>query len=74
MKRAKRDDTDYDRRGFVNLVATIVLLVYALALAWTLLALGERERLERCIASGRKDCVALPALPGTVRLLPGRGP
>jgi hypothetical protein len=74
MKRARRDDTDYERRGFVNLAATIVLLVYAIALTWTLLALGERERLERCIAAGRKDCVSLPALPGTVRLLPSRGP
>lgn len=70
----KRDDTDYERRTFVNLVATIVLLVYAIALVATLGSLFERERMERCIASGRKDCVALPAPPGAARVMPSRGP
>lgn len=74
MKPAKRDDTDYDRRTFINLAATIVPLVYAIAMVLTLTALSERNRMERCIASGRKDCVAVPAPPGPARVLPNRGP
>ncbi|MBK9083349.1 MAG: hypothetical protein IPL88_15315 [Rhizobiales bacterium] len=69
----RRDETDYERRTFVNLVVTILLLVYALAFAWTLLAFGRYTDIERCVASGRSDCVQLPTPPRSVLLLPNRG-
>lgn len=73
MRRARRDDTDYDRRTFVNLAATIVLLVYAIAMTATLLSFSHKLEVERCVASGRKDCVALPTPPRSVLVLPMRG-
>ena len=51
------DRTDYDQRGFVNLAATACILALALALGWTAKTLDRQFALERCLDSGRKDCV-----------------
>ncbi len=60
------DDTDYDQRNTANLVALTVLLVLTIALVWIVMAFDERRRIERCIGSGRKDCLQIEA--------PARGP
>lgn len=61
MTRNRRDDTDYERRTLANLVATIALLLVALALTWTVQATERRRALERCVYSGRLACPAAQA-------------
>jgi hypothetical protein len=61
MTRDRRDDTDYERRTLANLVATIALLLVALALTWTVQAMERRRALERCVYSGRLACPAAQA-------------
>jgi hypothetical protein len=58
--RAQRD-IDYKHRTTVNLVAAIALLIIALAVVWTFNALDQRRKTERCLASGRRDCVEIDA-------------
>jgi hypothetical protein len=58
---AREDDTDYDHRHFVNLVAMAFLLAVAAALIWTVLAMDEYEKLQRCLNAGRRDCVKIDA-------------
>lgn len=57
------DETDYDHRHFVNLAAIAFLLALAFCLAWTVKIFDEQLELERCIASGRKDCVEISTPP-----------
>ena len=58
---AREDTTDYDHRHFVNLVAMAFLLVIAAALIWTVTAMDEYEKLQRCLNAGRRDCVKIDA-------------
>ncbi len=60
-----RDATDYAHRTFVNLAATAVLLFVAVCIVWTVRAIETQEKLQRCLASGRRDCVDIggPARP-----------
>jgi hypothetical protein len=61
---------DYSHRHFVNLAATIVLLTLALASMWTIKAIDNQEKLQRCFHSGRKDCVPVATPPsGMVQLV-----
>lgn len=54
---------DYSHRHFVNLAATVVLLTLALASMWTIKAIDNQEKLQRCFNSGRKDCIPVPTPP-----------
>lgn len=58
-----RDETDYAQRHFVNLAATAFLLALAICIAWTIRVFDQQQALERCIASGRKDCVQISQPP-----------
>ena len=53
----------YAHRHFVNLAATAFLLVLAIVVIWTVRVMDQQESLRRCLASGRKDCVAIQAPP-----------
>ena len=53
------DHTDYAQRRRVNIVVAIVAAVLLGALIWTVRAIQENERLQRCHASGRRDCEKL---------------
>ena len=53
------DTTDYQHRNFVNLAATVALLVVALGAAWTVKAIEAQQKMERCLYSGRRDCLEL---------------
>lgn len=53
------EEAEYQQRVGANLMATIALLLLAIASVVTVKALIEQERTRRCIASGRGDCVAL---------------
>ncbi|MBM3608778.1 MAG: hypothetical protein FJX29_10080 [Alphaproteobacteria bacterium] len=57
------DETDYEQRHFVNLAAAVFLLALAICIAWTIRIFDQQQALERCIASGRKDCVQIAQPP-----------
>lgn len=64
-RRGKADETDYAQRAFLNLLATIALLVIATGMVWTVLALDAQEKLRRCLDTGQRECVQLvPPQPG----------
>ena len=66
------DDTDYEHRHFINLLAIIFLLAIGGAIIWTLRAMDENERLQRCLNAGRRDCVKIETPPSTGVRLPVR--
>ncbi len=43
-------------RAFVNLVAAIALILLAAAAFWLLKAMNDRQKLEKCLNLGRRDC------------------
>ena len=65
------DETNYEHRHFINLLSIAFLLVVAVAIIWTVKAMEENERMQRCISSGRRNCVQLdvPQPAATVRML-----
>ena len=52
-----RDHTDYEHRHFVNLAATAFILALGFVLIWTIQTFDRYRALEKCLDSGRKDCV-----------------
>jgi hypothetical protein len=48
-----------ERRTTVNLAATIVLLLVAIAMIWVFRRLDERSKLEVCLEAGRRDCASV---------------
>lgn len=64
---AGRDDVDYAHRHFVNLVSVAFLLTLALAMVWTVKTIDQQETTRKCFASGRRDCVEIPAPPREMR-------
>ncbi|MCB1541533.1 MAG: hypothetical protein KDJ25_12065 [Rhodoblastus sp.] len=57
------DEPDYAHRRLVNLVAAIALLVLAIVLVLAMNMLDNQRRLQRCLDSGRRDCLAVPTPP-----------
>ena len=53
------DPTDYEHRHFVNLAAAAFLLCIAIAIIWTVKAMEDYENLQKCLGSGRRECVDL---------------
>ena len=69
-QRLEADETDYGRRTFINLLATICLLVVATGIIWAVQALDAQEKLRRCLDTGARECVQLvPPRPG-IRMMP----
>ena len=67
---SNRQPVDYSHRHFVNLAATVFLLSLAIVSIWTINAFDRQEKLQRCINSGRKDCIPVAAPPrGMVELV-----
>jgi hypothetical protein len=67
---AEADETDYGQRTFLNLLATICLLVVATGIIWAVQALNAQEKLRRCLDTGARECVQLvPPHPG-IRVMP----
>ena len=67
--RGNDDDTDYQHRNFVNLVAAVVLLAIAIGVVWVVKAMEADEALNRCLETGRRDCVRIDAPPRpTIRM------
>ncbi len=63
------DEVDYAQRDFINLVATIFLLVLAITIAWTLRTVTDNEKQLRCVESGRRDCMQIVTPPQGMRAL-----
>ena len=57
------DDIDYSHRNMVNLVGAIALLVIAIVLIFALNMIDDQRKLQRCVDSGRRDCMAVPTPP-----------
>jgi hypothetical protein len=50
------DDTDYERRTTINLVAVIALLILGGVLYFAIDLIDRQRKLERCLSTGRRDC------------------
>jgi hypothetical protein len=48
---------DFERRKFVDVVWLLAVLALVLVGYWTFQALGHSRRLQRCLDSGRSNCV-----------------
>ena len=64
MNDAASGDDDDDRqerarRTLVNLIAAIAVLTVAIGAVWAFKALDEQRRLQRCLDSGRRDCIEI---------------
>ena len=51
---------DYGHRTTVNLMAVIASMLLAAGLYWTVNLISERQKLERCVSQGRRDCFVVP--------------
>jgi hypothetical protein len=66
-RRWPRDRTDYQHRHFINLLAAATLLAIGFSVAWAVIEIDAYEANEKCLASGRRDCVLIYAPPRGVR-------
>ncbi len=48
---------DFERREFVNVVALLAVVALVLVGYWVFHALGHSRRFQRCLDSGRSNCV-----------------
>ena len=71
-REVEQERAEYEHRTFVNLVATIFLLCFAIALAVTITAVSSGIKHERCVWSGRKDCSPVQQGPKGPLILPAR--
>jgi hypothetical protein len=55
-----RED-EYEHRTFVNLVSAAFLAFLALIALYALTSLDRQLKMERCLASGRRDCLLVEA-------------
>lgn len=60
-----QDPTDYAHRHFVNLASAVFLLFIAIAIVWTIKAMEEHEKLQRCVSAGKRDCIEINIPPRT---------
>lgn len=51
---------NYEHRTTVNLMAAIAILLLAAGIYWTFNLISERQKLERCVGQGRRDCFVVP--------------
>jgi mannose/fructose-specific phosphotransferase system component IIA len=57
------DPVDYAHRTRVNIIAGLSITVLLALFTWSMLWMAESERMQRCIASGRRDCEKLDIPP-----------
>ena len=50
-------EDDFERRRFVNVVALFAILALVVVGYWVFHALGHSRRFQRCLDSGRVNCV-----------------
>ena len=52
-----RAEDDFEHRRFVNVVALLAVVALILVGYWVFHALGHSRRFQRCLDSGRSNCV-----------------
>lgn len=62
----RAEKVDYSHRATVNLMAVIAIMLLAAGMFWIFQNLEQRRKLETCLATGRKDCFALPSQRGGI--------
>ena len=50
-------EEEFERRRFGNVIALLAVLALVLVGYWVFHALGHSRRLQRCLDSGRSNCV-----------------
>ena len=50
-------EEEFERRGFVNIVVLLAAIALILIGYWVIDALGHSRRFQRCLDSGRANCV-----------------
>ena len=50
-------EEEFERRRFGNVIALLAVLALVLVGYWVFHALGHSRRLQRCLNSGRSNCV-----------------
>jgi hypothetical protein len=55
-KRVEATD-DFERRSFANVAALLAVVVLVVVAYWVFNALGHSRRFQRCLDSGRVNCV-----------------
>lgn len=50
-------EEEFERRRFGNVIALLAVLALVLVGYWVFHALGHSRRLQRCVNSGRSNCV-----------------
>jgi hypothetical protein len=66
------DPTDYSHRSRVNLIAGIAIVVL-IAIVWgTVKLFVDHEKLDACIAEGRRNCIDLDVPPRRGVIVPAR--
>lgn len=65
------DCVDYRHRNFINLIAALVLLAIAIGVVWVVKAMEANEAVNRCMESGRRDCVQIDVPPRPAIGVPG---
>jgi len=48
---------DFERRNFANMAVLLAALALVLIAYWVFEALGHSRRFQRCLDSGRRNCV-----------------
>ena len=48
-----------DRRGLVNLIAVIAILLLAIGAVWLLRQIDQSRKIEACLEAGRRDCAKI---------------
>ncbi len=51
------ENEEREHRVFTNLLATIVVLVLAVAAIWLLGFLDGKRKIQACLEAGRRDCL-----------------
>jgi hypothetical protein len=51
------DEDEFERRSFINIVALLAVLALILLGYWLFNGLGHSRRFQRCLDSGRVNCV-----------------
>ncbi len=53
----EREGDDRDRRNFANMAGLVAALALVILSYWVLEALDHSRRFQRCLDSGRRNCV-----------------
>ncbi len=56
-RRGEAEESDFERRKFANVIALLAIAALVLLGYWVFHALDHSRRAQRCLDSGRNNCV-----------------